>query len=111
MTLDWRNSREEYLWLGALLALSALGFGLASLAGSFVGLPAWKLAYFYMKVIWILGPAALLFIAVPIVLRALVLHIRNPLAGLLLYARDRFGSTALAAGTLDRKSTRLNSSH
>jgi len=100
MNLDWRNSREEYLWLGVLVALSALAFGIASLAGSLVGLPAWRIAYFYMKVIWILGPAALLFIAAPIVLRALLLHLRNPFAGLMHYLRDRFGSPALAAGTL-----------
>jgi len=100
MNLDWRNSREEYLWLSALVGLSVLGFGIASLAGSLVGLPAWKITYFYMKVIWILGPAALMMIAAPIVLRALALHLRNPFAGLMRYLRDRFGSPALAAGTL-----------
>jgi hypothetical protein len=100
MNLDWRDSREEYRWLGALVALSALGFGIASLAGSLAGLPAWRIAFFYMKVIWILGPGALVFIAVPIVLRALALHLRNPFAGLMQYLRDRFGSPARAAGTL-----------
>ena len=100
MTLDWRDSREEYRWLGALAALSLLGFGIAALAGSLAGLPAWRIALSYMKVIWILGPGALLFVAVPVVLRALVLHVRNPFAGLVLYLRDRFGSPALAAGTL-----------
>lgn len=100
MNLDWRDSREEYRWLGALVALGALGFGIASLAGSLAGLPAWRIAFSYMKVIWILGPGALLFIAVPVVLRALVLHLRNPFAGLMRYLRDRFGSPALATGTL-----------
>lgn len=100
MRIDWRDSREEYRWLGALAVLTALAFAIAASVGHAVGLPAWKITLSYVKVIWILGPAALLVAAVPIVLRVLMVNARQPLAEFIPYARDRFGSPALAAATL-----------
>ena len=100
MTIDWRDSSEEYRWLGALAALTALAFAIASTAGLAAGLPAWKITFFYVKVIWIMGPAAIMLAAVPILIRAVVLRIKHPLAEIVPYARNRFGSPALAAATL-----------
>lgn len=100
MTVDWRQSREEYRWLGALAALTALAFLIASSAGYVAGLPAWKITFSYIKVIWIMAPAAIALAAIPIAIRALVLRIRNPLAELMPFLRARFGSPALAAGTV-----------
>ena len=100
MTVDWSQSREEYRWLGALVALTALAFLIASSAGFVAGLPAWKITFSYVKVIWIMGPAAVVLAAIPILIRALVLRIRNPLAEMMPFLRSRFGSPALAAGTL-----------
>ena len=100
MTFDWRNSREEYGWLAALVALTVLAFAIASSAGYVTGLPAWKITFFYIKVIWIMGPVGLLLIAAPIVLRTLLARNRKSVAELAAYLRSRFGSPALAAGTL-----------
>ena len=100
MTIDWRDSREEYRWLGALAALTLIAFAIATAAGEAVGLPAWRIAFSYMKVIWILGPGALLLIALPILLRALVLELRRPHVHVIDHLRHRFGSPALAAATL-----------
>ena len=100
MTVDWGDSREEYRWLGALAGLTALAFLIASTAGYMTGLPAWKITFSYVKVIWIMGPLALMLAAIPIALRAFALRIRRPLAEILPYLRNRFGSPALAAGTV-----------
>lgn len=100
MTINWRDSREEYRWLVALVAMSALAFVVASSAGLAAGLPAWKIALSYMKVIWIMGPAAILLAAIPIFIRAIVLRVKRPLAEVAVYGANRFGSPARAAGTL-----------
>ena len=100
MTVKWRDSREEYLWLGALAGLTALAFLIASYAGVAAGLPAWKITFSYAKVIWILGPAAVMLAAIPIFIRAVMLRVKRPIAAIIPYFRNRFGSPALAAGTL-----------
>lgn len=99
MTLDWNAEREEYRWLGALAALTALTFAMASAVGLKAGLPAWKITFYYMKVVWMLGPSALLWVAAPIVIQAFAVNLRNPLAGLLPYIVSRFGSPARLAAT------------
>lgn len=45
MTIDWGDSREEYRWLVALVAMTALAFLVASSVGMAAGLPAWEIAY------------------------------------------------------------------
>jgi len=100
MTVNWRDSREEYYWLGALAGLMALAFLIATWAGFAAGLSAWKITFSYVKAIWILAPAALALAALPIVFHAFALHFRRPFAELTLLLRARFGSPALAAGTL-----------
>jgi hypothetical protein len=100
MTLNWRGENEEYRWLAALAGLTVLAFLIASLAGYATGLPAWKIVFFYVKVVWILGPGALMIAAIPIAIRFVVMRIRNPVGEVVAYACSRFGSPALAAGTL-----------
>lgn len=100
MIVNWRDSREEYRWLVALVVMTAFAFLVASTAGMAAGLPAWEIAYSYMKVIWIMGPAALLLAAIPIFIRAIALRVRRPLAEMIAFGTNRFGSPARAAGTL-----------
>jgi len=100
MTIDWRNSREEYAWLGALAAVTALAFLIASSAGYAVGLPAYRITFFYIKVIWIMAPLAVMLAAGPILIRAIILRARKPWTEIVPFMRGRFGSPALAAGSL-----------
>lgn len=100
MTFDWRDSREEYRWLAALVAMTVFAFLVASSIGMAAGLPAWEIAFSYMKVIWIMGPAAILLAAIPIFIRALVLRVKRPFAEMAAFGGNRFGSPARAAGTL-----------
>lgn len=100
MTIDWGHDREEYRWLVALVAMTVLAFTIAASAGFVAGLPAWKITFAYVKVIWIMGPLAIMLAVVPIAIRALIMRVRSPLTELIPYARGRFGSPALAAATL-----------
>src|SRR5690606_35323894 len=100
MIIDWGDSREEYRWLVALVAMTALAFLIASSAGLAAGLPPWEIAFSYTKVICIMGPAGVQLAALPIVLRAIVLRVKRPFAEVVAYAANRFGSPARAAGTL-----------
>lgn len=100
MAIDWQDSREEYRWLVALVVMTALAFLVASSVGMAAGLPAWEIAYSYMKVIWIMGLAALLLAAIPILIRAIALRGKRPLAEIWVYGSNRFGSPGRAAGTL-----------
>ncbi len=100
MIVDWRDSQEEYRWIIALVAMTALAFIVASSVGMAAGLPAWKIAFSYMKVIWIMGPAALLLAAIPIFIRALVLRVKRPLAEMIAFGNNRFGSPGRLAGSL-----------
>ena len=99
MTIDWTHSREEYGWLGALAAVTALAFLIATWAGYAVGLPAYRITISYIKVIWIMAPVALMLAAGPILIRAIMLRIK-PWAEVGPFLRARFGSPALAAGSL-----------
>ena len=100
MSRDWGHAREEYRWIGALLALTAGAFLLASIAGYVGGVPAHRITFSYAKIVWLMGPAAVVLATVPLVVRAMVLRVPNPLKECAPFARERFGAPALAAASL-----------
>lgn len=100
MKVDWGHAREEFGWLAALAGLTLVAFLLASAAGYSAGVPAYKVAFSYIKVIWLMAPAAILLAIVPIGLRALMAKGSGPIDELLGFIKSRFGSPALAAATI-----------
>ena len=100
MRWDWGHAREEYLWIGALLALTTLAFVVASCAGYAGGVPAHRVTFAYAKIIWMMGPAAIFLASVPLAIRAVVLRIPSPLKEAAPFVKERFGTPALAAGSL-----------
>ena len=100
MTLDWRDSREEYRWLGAICALTAVTFAIAYVAGNAAGLVTLRAIWLYMKAIFWFGPMVLFFAAIPLVIAALVMRVPNPLGRIAAFFKAHYGSPALAAAAI-----------
>ena len=100
MTWDWANAREEYRWLAALAAMAAVTFLVASVAGYVGGIPAHRVAFLYMRIIFTLGPAAIFLAAIPLFVIAVVKRIPDPLTRVKAYVKARFGTPALALAGL-----------
>lgn len=100
MRLKWGHAREEYLWIAALAALTAGSFLVASIAGYLGGVPAHRVAFAYATIIWTMGPAAIFLASVPFAIRAVLLRIPSPLTEAMPFLKERFGTPALAAGSL-----------
>lgn len=100
MSWDWADAREEYRWVGALLALTAGAFVVASIAGYLGGVPAHRITFSYAKIIWMMGPAAVFLAAIPLAARAIVLRVRNPVSECMPFLRERFGSPARATASI-----------
>jgi hypothetical protein len=100
MSWDWRQSREEFHWIGAVAALTAGVFLISLIAGYWCGVPAHRVALRYAAFIWLVGPLAVFLAAVPLAIRAVVLRVPNPLQECIPFARERFGTPALAAASL-----------
>lgn len=100
MKLDWTAHREEYRWLGALTAMTLAVFAVATVAGAIGGVPAPKLTFLYMKIIFTLGPAAIFLAVVSLFIVAIVMRVPDPLAKVMAYLRTRFGTPALALAGL-----------
>ena len=65
MTVDWSQSREGISLAGRAYGPDGAAFLIASSAGFVAGLPAWKITFSYVKVIWIMGPVAVALAANP----------------------------------------------
>lgn len=100
MKLDWTAHREEYRWLLALAAMAAVTFLVAAIAGAAGGVPAHRVAFLYMKIIFTLGPAAVFLAALPLFIAAIVMRIPDPLARVRAFLKQRFGTPALTLAGL-----------
>lgn len=100
MALDWKAQSEEYRWIAALAAMTAVAFLLATWAGMAAGLEPNRIILSYIDAIWKKVPLALEVTAALIVLRAMVLRTLNPFRGLLGFVRKYFGSPALIAAAI-----------
>jgi hypothetical protein len=100
MTWNWGKAREEYGWLAVCAGTAAVTFLIASIAGFLGGVPAHRVAFLYMKIIFTLGPAAILLAAIPLFVAAIVMRIPDPLTRVKAYVKERFGTPALALAGL-----------
>ena len=100
MTWDWANAREEYRWLAALAAMAAATFLVASIAGYAGGVPAHRVAWAYMKIIYMVGPAAIFLAAIPLFIVAVAMRVPDPMMRVMGFIKGRFGTPALALAGL-----------
>jgi hypothetical protein len=100
MTLDWRESREEYRWLGALGAMTALALIVAGLVAYRVGLPPYRIFFRYFEAVFRKAQYAAEIAGALIVLRALYLRTFNPFRGLWALVKDHIRSPALVIAAI-----------
>lgn len=82
MTLDWRRESEEYRWLAALGAMTALALIVAGWTAHSAGLPPYRIFYLYFVAVFYNSRYALWLAGGLFLLRALWLRTWNPFRGL-----------------------------
>jgi hypothetical protein len=95
MTLDWRRESEEYRWLAALGAMTAVALIIAGWFSHEAGLPPYGIVYLYFRAVFTNAQYALGVAVVLLVLRGLYLRTFNPFRGLWAYIVDHVRSPAL----------------
>jgi hypothetical protein len=96
MTLNWRDSREEYRWIVALTGMTVLALLVAGWASYRVGLPPYLIFFRYFEAVFRKAQYAVGIAGGLIVVRALYLRTVNPFRGLWAIVRSHIRSPALA---------------
>ena len=100
MVLQDERWHDEYRWLVVLLAVTITAVGAAYWMGAAVGVPVGSVLFGYATILWLMIPPIIVIAMMPWGLRALLLRVDKPWADFKPIIRERFGSPALACGTI-----------
>jgi hypothetical protein len=100
MALQQERSREEYRWPAALFAMTVASVGAAYWMGAAIGVPTGSVLFGYAGILWLMIPPVVLIAMLPWGIRALLFRVEKPWAEFKPILSQRFGSPALASGTL-----------
>lgn len=95
-----RNGAEEWLWVSALVALTVTTTIAAFLIGAKVGIPTGSIIDGYAYAVSLVTPVILIAASAILLTRAAILRVESPIRASKPLLKSRFGSPALAAGTV-----------
>jgi hypothetical protein len=94
------NGAEEWLWVSVLLGLTVSTTVAAFWIGAKVGIPTGSIIDGYAYAVSLITPLILIAAATVLTTRAAILRVERPIRASQPFLKFRFGSPALAAGTI-----------
>jgi hypothetical protein len=96
----WGEHSEEWLWVAALTALTAATTATAFWAGGAFGIQTGRILHIELQRLLLVVPLIVIAAAFVLTARAAMLRVQSPIAAFKPFFRERFGSPALAVGTI-----------